>query len=237
MQEIRLQKFMANAGVCSRRHAEEMIAAGKVKVNSKTVTELGTKIDPDFDKVEVGGELIRLNEKKYYIMLNKPSGYITTAQDTHGRNTVMDLVTELSARIYPVGRLDADTEGLLLLTNDGEFANRVMHPSKNMTKVYIAQVKGMPSLNTLKTLATGVDIGDYVTSPGKAELVKGNQNVSTVKIEIGEGKKRQVRRMLDAVGHPVISLKRVQIGPIMLGNLPLGRWRHLREEEINRLVR
>ena len=237
MQEIRLQKFMAEAGVCSRRHAEEKITAGKVKVNGKTVTELGTKVDPDFDEVEVDGKIIKVNERKYYIMLNKPSGYITTVEDTHGRPTVMDLVSELSARIYPVGRLDADTEGLLLLTNDGEFANRVMHPSKNMTKVYIAQVKGMPSLATLKTLASGVDIGDYVTRPGKAELIKGNKNVSTVKIEIGEGKKRQVRRMLDAVGHPVISLKRAQIGPIMLGNLPLGRWRHLHEEEINRLVR
>ena len=237
MQEIRLQKFMAEAGVCSRRHAEEMIAAGKVRVNGKTVTELGTKVDPDFDEVEVSGKLIKTNEKKYYIMLNKPAGYITTVEDTHGRPTVMNLVSELSARIYPVGRLDADTEGLLLLTNDGDFANRVMHPSKNMTKVYIAQVKGMPSLATLKILASGVDIGDYVTRPGKAELVKGNKNVSTVRIEIGEGKKRQVRRMLDAVGHPVINLKRAQIGPIMLGNLPLGRWRHLREEEINRLVR
>ena len=237
MQKIRLQKFMADAGVSSRRHAEEIILSGKVKVNGIKVTELGTKVDPDYDEVEVSGKIIKISEKKYYIMLNKPAGYITTAQDTHGRPTVMDLVGELAARIYPVGRLDADTEGLLLLTNDGDFANRVMHPSKNMSKTYIAQVKGMPSLQTLKTLAAGVDIGDYVTRPAKAELIKGNKNVSTVKIEIGEGKKRQVRRMLDAVGHPVITLKRAQIGPIMLGNLPLGRWRHLREEEINRLVR
>lgn len=232
---VRLQKFIAGAGVCSRRKAEELISAGKVKVNGERVTELGTKVAPETDSVEVDGKLIGTGGKKYYIMLNKPAGYITTTSDTHDRRTVMDLVSDIKARIYPVGRLDAETEGLLLMTNDGDFANAVIHPSKKLEKVYIAEVKGLPMLETIKILKRGVDTGEYVTKPAKVELLKGNSSISTLKIGITEGKKRQVRIMCETVGHPVVSLKRVEIGPLMLGNLPKGKWRHLRKEEIDRL--
>lgn len=232
---IRLQKYIASAGICSRRKAEELITAGKVKVNGERVTELGTKINPDTDTVEVSGEMVGTGGKKYYIMLNKPAGYITTTSDTHGRQTVMDLVKDINARLYPVGRLDADTEGLLLMTNDGDFANAVIHPSKRHVKTYIAEVKGLPPLEAIKMLKRGVDIGEYITKPAQVELLKGTSSVSTLKIGITEGKKRQVRLMCETIGHPVLALKRVEIGPIVLGNLPKGKWRHLRKEEIDRL--
>lgn len=232
---VRLQKYIAGAGICSRRKAEELISAGKVKVNGERVTELGTKINPDVDEVNVEGKPVGAGGKKYYIMLNKPAGYITTTCDTHDRQTVMDLVADIKARIYPVGRLDADTEGLLLLTNDGDFANAVIHPSKKHEKVYIAEVKGLPMLETIKMLKRGVDTGEYITKPARVELVKGNSSSSTLKIAITEGKKRQVRLMCETVGHPVLALKRVEIGPLTLGNLPKGKWRHLRKEEIDRL--
>ncbi len=232
--EIRLQKYIADAGICSRRKAEELILAGRVKVDGQTITELGTKVTGE-ETVEVDGKKISSETKKYYIMLNKPSGYITTTSDAHGRQTVMELVKDIDARIYPIGRLDADTEGLLLLTNDGDFANSVIHPSKKREKVYIAEVKGLPSLDIIKMLKKGVDIGGYITRPANVEMLKGNSGISTFKIGITEGKKRQVRLMFEVVGYPVISLKRVEIGPIMLGNLPRGKWRHLRKEEIKRL--
>ena len=232
---IRLQKYIAGAGICSRRKAEELISVGKVKVNGETVTELGTKVDPDNDSVCVDGKPIGGSGKKYYIMLNKPAGYITTTSDTHERQTVMELVSDIKARIYPVGRLDADTEGLLLMTYDGDFANAVIHPSKKHEKVYIAEVKGLPMLETIKMLKRGVDTGEYITKPANIELLKGNASTSTLKIGITEGRKRQVRKMCETVGHPVINLKRVQIGAIPLGNLPKGKWRHLRKEEFERL--
>ena len=232
---IRLQKYIADAGICSRRKAEELIVTGKVKVNGERVTELGTKVNLGTDEVSVNGSTIDVAGKKYYIMLNKPAGYITTTTDTHGRPTVVDLVKDINARLYPVGRLDADTEGLLLLTNDGDFANAVIHPSKHHEKRYIAEVKGLPSLDTIKMLKRGVDVGEYITRPANVELLKGTSSSSTLKISITEGKKRQVRKMCETVGHPVLSLKRVEIGPIMLGNLPKGKWRHLRKEEISRL--
>lgn len=232
---MRLQKFISGAGICSRRKAEELISQGKVKVDGEVVTELGTKIDPDTQSVEVEGKLIGAPGKKYYIMLNKPAGYVTTTADAHAERTVMELVADIKARIYPVGRLDADTEGLLLMTNDGDFANAVIHPSKKHEKVYIADVKGLPMLETIKILKRGVDIGEYITKPANIELIKGNSAVSTLKIGITEGKKRQVRKMCETVGHPVISLKRVGIGPLTLGNLPKGKWRHLRKEEIDRI--
>ena len=232
---IRLQKYISSAGICSRRKAEELITAGKVKVNGERVIELGTKINPDADTVEVNGETVENGGKKYYIMLNKPAGYITTTSDTHGRQTVMDLVKDINARLYPVGRLDADTEGLLLMTNDGDFANAVIHPSKRHVKTYIAEVKGLPTLEAIKMLKRGVDIGEYITKPAQVELIKGTSSSSTLKIGITEGKKRQVRLMCETIGHPVLALKRVEIGPIVLGNLPKGKWRHLRKEEIDRL--
>ena len=234
---VRLQKFIADAGIASRRKAEELISMGRVCVNGERVTEQGVKIDENVDSVTVDGKKIGTAEKKYYIMLNKPAGYITTVSDTHDRPTVMDLVEDVHGRIYPVGRLDADTEGLLIMTNDGDFANELIHPSKQHKKVYIAEVKGLPELSDLRKLQRGVDIGDCVTRPADVELLRGTEKSSSVKIAITEGKKRQVRRMLEAIEHPVIKLKRVQIGDIALGNLPKGKWRHLRQQEIDRLVK
>ena len=235
--EERLQKYIAASGIASRRKAEQLILDGKVKVNGNTVTQLGTKVVPGVDSVEVLGEKLESGGKKYYIMLNKPSGYITSTDDDRGRNTVMELVSDIKVRLFPVGRLDYDTEGLLIITNDGDFANKLIHPSKDMGKTYIAEVKGLPELAEIKLLQRGVDIGDHFTRPAEVELIKGNKHSSTMKITIKEGKKRQVRRMLEVIGHPVLSLKRVAIGPIMLGNLPRGKWRHLRREEIERIMR
>ena len=237
MNEERLQKVIAASGIASRRKAEQLIVDGKVKVNGSVVTELGTKVVPGVDEIEVFGEKLESGGKKYYIMLNKPAGYLTTTTDDRGRKTVMELVSDIKARLFPVGRLDYDTEGLLIITNDGDFANKLIHPSKDIGKTYIAEIKGLPELSVLKILQRGVDIGECVTRPAEVELVKGNKHSSTIKITIKEGKKRQVRRMLEVVGHPVLSLKRVAIGPIMLGNLPKGKWRHLRREEIERIMR
>lgn len=237
MNEERLQKVIASSGIASRRKAEQLIVDGKVKVNGSVVTELGTKVVPGVDEIEVFGEKLESGGKKYYIMLNKPAGYLTTTTDDRGRKTVMELVSDIKARLFPVGRLDYDTEGLLIITNDGDFANKLIHPSKDIGKTYIAEIKGLPELSVLKILQRGVDIGECVTRPAEVELVKGNKHSSTIKITIKEGKKRQVRRMLEVVGHPVLSLKRVAIGPIMLGNLPKGKWRHLRREEIERIMR
>lgn len=234
---IRLQKYIADAGVASRRKAEELIAAGKVKVNGKTVSVLGVKVDEENDIVSVNGKEIKRESKKYYIMLNKPAGYVTTVSDSHAEATVMELVSDINARIYPVGRLDTDTEGLLIFTNDGDFAQELIHPSKQHKKYYLAEVQGLPELNDLKQLQRGVDIGGYTTKPAEVELKKGHEKSSVLKIGICEGKKRQVRLMCEAVGHKVIRLKRIQIGDIMLGNLPVGKWRHLKKQEIDRLVK
>ena len=236
-ENVRLQKYIADAGIASRRKAEELIQRGKVKINGTVCSVLGTKVNSETDEVEVNGTVIEKVKKKYYIMLNKPSGYITTTEDDRQRPTVMELVSDIKTRLYPVGRLDFDTEGLLIITNDGEFANRLIHPSKEIEKVYLAEVKGLPGLEILKKLQRGVDIGDYVTRPAKAELIRGSERMSTVRLTVSEGKKRQVRRMMESVGYPVVALKRVEIGPLMLGNLPRGKWRHLRQAEIDRIMR
>ncbi|MBE7060426.1 MAG: rRNA pseudouridine synthase [Ruminococcaceae bacterium] len=237
MELIRLQKYIAESGITSRRKAEELIRCGRVKVNGLAVTEMGVKINPEADEIEVDGTLIKPEAKKYYIMLNKPAGYITTTSDDFDRPTVMELTSDVHARIYPVGRLDYDTQGLLLLSNDGNFANAIMHPGGNLKKTYIANVKGLISISAIKKLKSGVDIGDYFTRPAEAEIISGTERESTVKITIGEGRKRQVRRMLEAVGYPVLRLKRVQIGAVMLGNLPEGKWRHLKAAEIDLLTK
>jgi len=232
----RLQKFLANAGVASRRKAEEMILDKRVSVNGKIVTELGVKVS-DSDKVLVDGALVKAKSKKIYIALNKPKGFITTASDEFGRRTVMELVSdEISERIYPVGRLDADTTGLLIMSNDGDFTYKLSHPKHEIEKVYIADVEGIVTIKTADKLRKGVFIEDYKTAPAKVEVLRHFDNSSRVQITIHEGKKRQVRKMFSSVGHEVIELTRIQVGPVMLGNLPLGRWRHLRPEEIKRLI-
>ncbi|MCI9627034.1 MAG: rRNA pseudouridine synthase [Clostridia bacterium] len=234
---VRLQKYIASAGLASRRKAEELIAQGKVKVNGKTVREQGVKVDAQSDVVEVNGQTIAPEKKKYYLLLNKPAGYITTTSDELGRQTVMELVDDISARVYPVGRLDAETEGLLFLTNDGAFANTLTHPSHGIEKEYLVYARGVMMPAALNKLKRGVALEDFTTKSAEVELIGIDRNISTVKIKIREGKNRQVRRMFEAVGHEVLYLRRTQIGPIMLGNVPLGKWRHLKKAEVQRLMK
>lgn len=229
----RLQKYMARCGVASRREAENIILDGRVKVNKKIVTELGTKVDMDNDKVFLDGELIRPEKKLYYIMLNKPKGYVTTAKDEFDRKTVLELVADIDARLYPVGRLDYDSEGLLLLTNDGDFAYRMTHPTQHIPKKYHAIVSGIPDVGHVMKLRHGVEIDGYVTKPARVEIADTRENTTQLNITISEGKNRQIRKMCEAIGFPVIKLKRVSIGNVNLGNLPKGKWRHLSEGELN----
>ncbi|MFC6332320.1 pseudouridine synthase [Paenibacillus septentrionalis] len=233
----RLQKILAQAGVASRRKCEEMILSGAVEVNGEPVTTLGTKADPAVDVITVNGRPIR-SEKKIYVMLNKPKGVITSAKDPQGRKVVSDFLPGIKERIYPVGRLDYDTEGLLLLTNDGEFANLLTHPKHHVPKTYHATVKGVPHGSALEQLQQGVMLEDGMTSPAEVEYQDVNMeaNEATVRITIHEGRNRQVRRMFEAVGHKVIKLKRVRFGELGLDGLPRGKFRHLTEAEVKTLL-
>ncbi|MCD8391121.1 MAG: rRNA pseudouridine synthase [Firmicutes bacterium] len=235
---VRLQKYIAMSGTASRRAAEKLIADGCVKVNGSVIREQGVKVEIGADTVEVNGKTLKIKNKKYYIMLNKPVGYVSTVKDQFDRPTVLDLVKgEISARIFPVGRLDYDTEGLLLLTNDGDFTYRVTHPKFRMDKTYIALIKGGINAAGLARLRKGVKIDDFTTSPAEVEILDVSAGRTTVKITIHEGKNRQVRKMFEAVGCEVIGLQRIKIGSVELGNLPAGRWRYLTEHEINYLTR
>lgn len=235
MAEERLQKVMAHAGVASRRVSEEMITAGKVTVNGKLVTELGVKVDPDKDAIKVNGKLIKGREKSVYYMLHKPRGVITTASDERGRKTVLDILPKIDERVYPVGRLDYNSEGLVLLTNDGRLANKLMHPSFNVRKFYIVELKGEFSEEALETMRSGVKLDDGVTSPAYAELLSSEPRKSLLKLGIREGKNRQIRRMCAALGYDVTRLIRTQIGPIKLGNLGVGQCRQLTVQELGKL--
>lgn len=226
----RIQKYIARCGVTSRRKAEELIKQGKVKVNGELIKDI-ILVDPERDIVEVNGKIIKPEEKKVYIMLNKPIGYVTTVKDEKGRRTVLDLI-DVKERIYPVGRLDYDTSGLLILTNDGDFAYKLMHPSKEVDKVYIAEVEGIPTEKKLEMFRNGLKIEDYITSKAKIEILKIIDKNALVRIVIHEGKNRQVRKMCEKIGHKVLKLKRVQIGKIKLGSLEVGKWRYLKKEEI-----
>ncbi len=233
---MRLQKFLASAGVSSRRAAEEIIKDGRVAVNGKTVTEMGFIVDPEHDEVCLDSRPVLPAEKIVYLLLYKPEGYITTLQDPYSRPTVKELISDAGVRrIYPVGRLDMDTSGLLLLTNDGETAFRLAHPSYGVEKEYLARVQGLPAASALLQLERGVALSDGVTSPAKVRLVKGNRLNSLVALTIHEGRNRQVRRMLEAVGHPVVSLKRVRFGPLTLVGLHSGQWRYLSAREAEQL--
>lgn len=231
MEEERLQKYIARCGISSRRKAEDLILNGCVKVNGIVVTELGTKINPEKDVVLVDNKKISETEGFIYIKLYKPEGYVTTVKDQFGRKTVIDLV-DITERIYPIGRLDYNTSGLLLLTNDGDLANKLMHPKYHIYKTYIAEVEGRMSDEAVMRLKSGVKIEDYKTAPAIVNIVKISSNSSIVQVSIYEGKNRQVRKMLDAVGHPVRTLKRISFGKINLGDLKPGAWVHLNEEEI-----
>lgn len=228
--EERLQKFMARCGVASRRKCEDIIKNGNVCVNGQITTELGTKILETIDEVTVNGKIIKPEENKMYIMLNKPHGYITSNKDEKNRKTILDIV-KVKERIYPIGRLDYETSGLLLLTNDGDIYNKIIHPRKNIDKTYIAKVSGIFSKEEMEKFSSGVDIGDYITSDAKIKIIKSDRNTCTVEIKIHEGKNRQVRKMCSAFKHEVLSLKRVAVGDLQIGNLEEGQYRHLSKEE------
>ena len=224
MEQIRLQKFLANSGICSRRKAEEYILAGKVEVNGKTVTELGTKIDIEKDKVTFEGKPVSTVEEKVYILLNKPIGYVTTVKDQFNRDTVMDLV-KIRKRLVPVGRLDMYTSGALILTNDGEFVYKVTHPKHEIEKTYTVTIKGIIKKEEVKNLEIGVDIGEYITKPAKVKILKTDEekNISRLEITIHEGKNRQVRKMCEAIGHSVLALHRSKIAGIGVKDIPLRK--------------
>jgi 23S rRNA pseudouridine2605 synthase len=227
----RLQKVLARVGLGSRRTCEELIAEGLVTVNGE-VAELGRRVDPENDKVEVEGVPIGVRPGLVHYLLNKPAGVVTTSSDPQGRPTVLDLVPALP-RVFSVGRLDLDTEGLLLLTNDGDLANRIAHPSNGLEKEYLAEVDGSPSRSALRQLREGIELDDGMTAPAKASLTPPN----LVRLVIHEGRNRQVRRMLDAVGHPVRRLVRTRIGPIADPRLPPGEWRSLTTDELRSVER
>lgn len=234
--EMRLQKYLAQCNVASRRAAEQLIIDGRVRVNGKVVTELGTKVcDGDF--VEVDGSPVAIEKKKYYIMLNKPEGFVTTASDENGRSTVLDLIDDIDARVYPVGRLDINTEGLLLLSNDGDFTLKVTHPRHKLDKTYRVIVSGIPNHFEIEKLERGVYIDGKKTAPAKAKLLSADKVNALIELTIHEGRNRQVRKMMEAIGYKVLYLQRVAIGNIVLGNLPLGKWRHLNPNEVKYLMR
>lgn len=232
---MRLNRFMATCGVASRRKCDEFILQGKVRVNAKVVKQLGVEINPDTDIVAFEGKPLRLPEEFSYIMLNKPNGYITSTSDPQNRKTVMTLLPKIGKRIFPVGRLDFNSSGLLLFTDDGALAQQLMHPSFELGKTYLAIVDGTITMQDLKKIRNGVDIGGFKTSKAQAFLIKTTNNQSLVKIIIHEGKNRQVRRMFDAIGFKVKSLKRVAIGKLVLGSLESGKWRYLTTDEIKYL--
>lgn len=232
---MRINKYIAQAGVASRRKADELIAAGNVKVNGAVLREPGYNVE-EGDRVEVNGRPIEAQEKKVYILLNKPLGYVTTVSDDKERLTVMDLVKDVDARIFPVGRLDYNTSGMLIMTNDGDFAYKLTHPKHELTKTYRARVAGVLSTEKVWKLRNGVDIGGFVTSKARVDVVKGLPKSTIVDISIHEGKNRQVRKMFKAVGNNVQELERIAIGNIRLGRLAEGHYRKLTKEEVEYLM-
>ena len=235
---VRLQKYIAMSGAASRRAAEGMISEGRVKVNGKKVTEQGVKVEIGCDKVMLDDKPVELKDKKYYIMLNKPAGYVSTAKDQFDRPTVVDLVKEeIGTRIFPVGRLDYETEGLLLMTNDGDFTYKITHPKFKKDKTYIAVINGGIAIPDLNKLRKGVRVEDYVTSPAQVEILDAEGGKTAIQITIHEGRNRQVRKMFDSLGYKVVGLRRIKIGELELGNLPEGRWRHLTAHEISCLLK
>ena len=236
MEEERLQKFLANNGIAARRKCEEYIVDGRVKVNGKVVTQLGVKINPDKDIVEFDGKVVNKSEKKVYILLNKPIGYVTTAKDQFDRPTVLDLVN-VDEKVLPVGRLDMYTSGALILTNDGEFIYKVTHPKYEVEKTYTVTVKGIVTQEDVEKLTNGVKIDDYISGKAKVKILKTNEekNFSRVQITIHEGKNREVRKMCEAIGKKVLALHRRKIGNLDVKNLALGNWRYLTKREVEDL--
>lgn len=229
---IRLQKYLAMCGIASRRSAEKVILEGRVAVNGEIITEMGVQVDENSDTVTVDGLIIHPEEEKHYIAYNKPIGEVTTVSDPEGRATVMDKFLDYPVRLFPVGRLDYDSEGLLLLTNDGDMMNRVLHPSHEVIKTYWTKVSNHVSQEEIRALRKGVMVDGKLTSPASVRLIRENTFDTVLLIGIHEGRNRQVRKMAEAIGHKVVSLRRVGFGPVSLGDLPTGMWRPLTKEEI-----
>lgn len=226
----RLQKVLARAGIASRRKCEELIVSGRVRVNGETVSILGSKVDPEHDLIEVDGKPIALPRQHTYLILNKPVGYVCTARDPQGRPTIMDLIPQ-GKRLYPVGRLDIDSEGLVLLTDDGDLTQRLTHPSQEHEKEYLVLVEGHPNSHTLQRLQEGIALDDGLTWPAEVRVLGQESGGTWLRFVIHEGRKRQLRRMCQAVGHPVRRLIRIRIGPLRLGELSVGQYRRLTKEE------
>lgn len=234
---MRINKYIASCGVASRRKAEEIILQGRVKVNGNLVTELSFNIDEKNDLVEINNKEIKLKEEYTYIVLNKPEGYITTVKDQFDRPSVLDLLTDIKERIYPIGRLDYETSGLLILTNDGDLTYKLTHPKHEVAKTYIARVKGIPSSEKMKNFEEGLYIEDYKTAPARIKILEKNEekNYSICKIQIHEGRNRQVRKMCKTINNPVQRLRRVAMGKITLKGTEVGKYRHLTDEEVTYL--
>jgi 23S rRNA pseudouridine2605 synthase len=233
--EVRLQKLIAGTGLASRRKAEALISAGRVTVNGKVVTELGTKVEPGRDHVKVDGKHLSAAQPFVYLMLHKPKNVMSTLDDPGGRTTVKDYLRGVSVRVFPVGRLDFDSEGLMLLTNNGDLAQGLLHPRYHVPKTYLIKVKGVLADDEIRQLERGVKLEDGMTSPAAVKKIKKAEQNSWLEITIREGRKHQVRRMLETVGHPVIKLVRVKMGPLTLGNLAPGEFRFLTDREANAL--
>lgn len=233
---MRLQKYISGCGFTSRRKAEALILEKRVKVNGEVIIKLGTTINPDYDIITIDNKRILNESEKKYILINKPTGYITSLKDQFNRPTVIDLIKEnVKERVYPIGRLDYDTSGLLLLTNDGELTYKITHPKHEINKTYIARIKGIPDSISLNSFKKGLKIEKYITSPAKIKILKKDNDNCIVEITIREGKNRQVRKMCKSIGHPVISLKRIAIGSLKINELKVGKWRNLTKDEIQYL--
>lgn len=231
---MRINKYIASCGEASRRAADELIQQGRVLVNGKILKEPGYDVK-DGDEVRLFGRVITPETKKVYYLLNKPTGYVTTTMDKEGRPTVMDLVSGEGIRLFPVGRLDYNTSGLLILTNDGDLSNKLMHPSKEFPKTYRVRAAGTVTLSDIRKLENGVDIGGFITSKAEAKLIRHDKNSTIVDITIHEGKNRQVRRMFKAIGCPVQELTRIGLGTLVIGRLAVGSYRKLSREEVEYL--
>lgn len=232
---VRLNKFLSLAGVASRREADRWILEGRISVNNKVVDELGFKVDEDQDVIRVDGRKIQVKPKPVYILLNKPAGYLVTLKDPFQRPTIRSLLPSSLGRVFPVGRLDLDSEGLLMLTNDGELAYRLSHPRFGVKRVYVVKVQGVPNKDALRRLERGVHLEGGKTTPAKAALLAPGQRASWLRLELREGRKREVREMCRAVGHPVLELRRVEYAGLVLEGLKPGQWRHLNPPELRRL--
>ncbi len=232
---IRLNKFLAQAGVASRREVDKMIVEGRITVNGGVVRILGTKIDDEKDRVELDGKRVEKEGGMVYLMLNKPPGYLVTLKDPFKRPTIKELLPSLKERIYPVGRLDYDSEGLLLLTNNGELAHRLAHPRYRVPKNYVVEVKGVPGSSKISRLEKGITMDGKKTAPARIARLSGSLKKTLLRIEIYEGRKREVKRMFEAVGHRVLRLKRIGFGGIRLGKLQTGKWRFLTQKEVDSL--